>query len=65
MRALSSGADLGQGRARPPQARGTVLAVMDGQVQWSLDRDAVDLGRTTAFAIEAILPAAVVGHDRR
>ncbi|KGM12724.1 TetR family transcriptional regulator [Cellulomonas carbonis T26] len=40
-----------------------VLAVMDGlQVQWLLAPDAVDLGRTSAFAIEAVVRA-VVGVD--
>lgn len=40
-----------------------VLAVMDGlQVQWLLAPDAVDLGRASAFAIEAIV-GAVVGAD--
>ena len=42
-----------------------VLAVMDGlQVQWLLDRDAVDLPYASAFAIEAILSAAVAGRRR-
>jgi AcrR family transcriptional regulator len=37
-----------------------VLAVMDGlQVQWLLAPDAVDLGRASAFAIEAIVRAVV------
>ena len=46
-------------------AAASVLAVMDGlQVQWLLDRDAVDLARHTAFAVEAILAAAVAGHRR-
>jgi hypothetical protein len=41
----------------------SILAVMDGlQVQWLLDPAAVDLGRSTAFAIEAIVRA-VVGDD--
>lgn len=40
-----------------------VLAVMDGlQVQWLLSPDDVDLGRASAFAIEAIVRA-VVGAD--
>lgn len=43
-----------------------VLAVMDGlQVQWLLDPDAVDLAYASAFAIEAILAAAVAGRRRR
>lgn len=47
-------------------AAASVLAVMDGlQVQWLLDRSAVDLARATAFAIEAILAAAVAGRRRR
>lgn len=44
-------------------AAAAVLAVMDGlQVQWLLAPDAVDLGRASAFAIEAIVRA-VVGSD--
>jgi AcrR family transcriptional regulator len=47
-------------------AAAAILAVMDGlQVQWLLDRDAVDLAHSTAFAIEAILAAAVAGRQRR
>lgn len=47
-------------------AAAAVVAVMDGlQVQWLLDRETVHLGEATAFAIEAILQAAVAGHDRR
>lgn len=38
----------------------SILAVMDGlQVQWLLDPTAVDLGRASAFAIEAIVRAVV------
>ncbi len=44
-------------------ASASILAVMDGlQVQWLLDPEAVDLGRYTAFAIDAIVHA-VVGAD--
>lgn len=47
-------------------AAASVLAVMDGlQIQWLLDRDAVDLAGATAFAIDAILAAAVQGKRRR
>lgn len=47
-------------------AAASILAVMDGlQVQWLLERDAVDLAHATAFAIEAILAAAVAGRERR
>ncbi|HEY3438509.1 MAG TPA: TetR/AcrR family transcriptional regulator [Actinotalea sp.] len=47
-------------------AAASVLAVMDGlQIQWLLERDAVDLARHTAFAIEALLAAAVHGRRRR
>jgi AcrR family transcriptional regulator len=47
-------------------AAAAILAVMDGlQVQWLLDPEAVDLARASAFAIDAILSAAVAGHDRR
>lgn len=43
-------------------ASAAILGAMDGlQVQWLLDPTAVDLGRTTRFAIEAIV-AAVVGE---
>ncbi len=39
-------------------AAAAILAVMDGmQVQWLLDPTAVDLGRVTEFAIEAIVGA--------
>ncbi|TYP88850.1 TetR family transcriptional regulator [Blastococcus xanthinilyticus] len=47
-------------------AAASVLAVMDGlQIQWLLARDVVDLGRSTALAIEAILSAVVAGRERR
>ena len=37
-----------------------ILAVMDGlQIQWLLDPTAVDLGRASEFAIEAIVAAVV------
>lgn len=46
-------------------AAAAVLAVMDGlQVQWLLDPDTVDLARSTAFAIDAILTSAVAGRRR-
>ena len=46
-------------------AAASVIAVMDGlQVQWLLDPDAVDLAQATAFAIDAILAAAVAGRRR-
>ncbi len=39
-------------------ASASILAVMDGlQVQWLLDPSAVDLGRASEFAIEAIVAA--------
>jgi len=39
-------------------ASAAILAVMDGlQVQWLLQRDVVDLARSTEFAIEAIVSA--------
>ncbi len=41
-------------------ASASVLAVMDGlQVQWLLDPEALDLGRTTQFAIEAIVDSVI------
>lgn len=47
-------------------AAGAIIGVMDGlQIQWLLDPDAVDLARSTAFAIEAILAAVVGGRERR
>ncbi len=47
-------------------AAASVLAVMDGlQVQWLLDRDAVDLAGSTAFAIDAILASAIAGKRRK
>lgn len=47
-------------------AAASILAVMDGlQIQWLLDRDRVDLARASAFAIEAVLAAAIDGNARR
>ncbi len=47
-------------------AAASILAVMDGlQIQWLLDPEAVELARASAFAIDAILTAAVAGHARR
>jgi AcrR family transcriptional regulator len=44
-------------------AAASILAVMDGlQVQWLLAPDEVDLGRATAFAIDAIVFAVVGVH---
>lgn len=41
-------------------ASASILAVMDGlQVQWLLDPDAVDLGRASEFAIEAIVDSVI------
>ncbi|WP_353813555.1 TetR/AcrR family transcriptional regulator [Agromyces sp. SYSU T00266] len=41
-------------------AAASILAVMDGlQVQWLLDPDAVDLGRASEFAIEAIVDSVI------
>lgn len=46
------------------RAASAIIGVMDGlQVQWLLD-DAVDLPESTAFAIEAILTAALAGTGR-
>ena len=43
---------------RVAEASTAILAVMDGlQVQWLLDPTAVDLGRASEFAIEAIVAA--------
>lgn len=47
-------------RAVVADAAASILAVMDGlQVQWLLDPSAVDLGRASEFAIEAIVTAVV------
>ena len=44
-------------------AAAAILAVMDGlQVQWLLDPDNVDLARSSGFAIEGILAAAVASR---
>lgn len=46
-------------------AAASILAVMDGlQIQWLLQPDSVDLARSTAFAIEAILARAIDGKRR-
>ncbi len=43
----------------------SIIGVMDGvQLQWLLDRKAVDLPEATRFAIEAILVAAMAGAKR-
>ena len=43
----------------------SVIGVMDGvQLQWLLDKEAVDLPEATRFAIEAILVAAMAGTKR-
>jgi hypothetical protein len=43
----------------------SIIGVMDGvQLQWLLDKKAVDLPEATRFAIEAILVAAMAGKDR-
>ena len=45
-------------------ASASILAVMDGlQVQWLLDPDAVDLGRASRFAIEAIVASVLSPPD--
>ncbi len=56
------GVEIGEREAG--QAASAVIGVMDGlQVQWLLEPDAVDLADSTAFAIEAILAAALAGAD--
>ena len=43
-----------------------IIAVMDGlQIQWLLAPDEIQLARSSAFAIDAILAAAIQGHHRR
>jgi AcrR family transcriptional regulator len=47
------------------QAAASIVGVMDGiQLQWLLDKDAVDLPEATAFAIEAIVAAVMAGCAR-
>jgi AcrR family transcriptional regulator len=47
------------------RAASSIIAVMDGlQTQWLLDPAAVDLADASAFAIEAILAAALAGSER-
>lgn len=51
-------AECGVDRPTAADASASILAVMDGlQVQWLLDPTAVDLARSTEFAIEAIVSA--------
>ncbi len=46
-------------------ATASIIAVMDGlQVQWLLAPDQIQLARSSAFAIDAILAAAIQGHRR-
>ncbi|WP_407342221.1 TetR/AcrR family transcriptional regulator [Pengzhenrongella phosphoraccumulans] len=46
-------------------AASAIIAVMDGlQIQWLLDPKRIDLARSTAFAIEAILAATIAGRKR-
>lgn len=48
------------------KATASIIAVMDGlQVQWLLSPGQIDLARTSAFAIDAILAAAIQGQRRR
>lgn len=48
------------------RAAASIIAVMDGlQVQWLLAPDKIELARTSAFAIDAILAAAIQGKRRR
>lgn len=47
-------------------AASAIIAIMDGlQIQWLLQPDAIELAEASAFAIDAILAAAVNGHPRR
>lgn len=51
---------------RVAEASASILAVMDGlQVQWLLDPTAVDLGRASEFAIEAIVAAVLAPREPR
>lgn len=48
------------------KATASVIAVMDGlQVQWLLAPGKIELARTSAFAIDAILAAAIQGKRRQ
>ena len=58
--------------ADPPAAEdldfavASILAVMDGlQIQWLLAPDQIRLAQSSAFAIDAILAAAIQGHHRK
>ena len=47
-------------------ATASIIAVMDGlQIQWLLAPGEIRLAESSAFAIDAILAAAVHGHRRR
>lgn len=47
-------------------ATAAIIAVMDGlQIQWLLAPHEIQLARSSAFAIDAILAAAIQGHHRR
>jgi len=47
-------------------ATAAIIAVMDGlQIQWLLAPDDIQLARSSAFAIDAILHATIQGHRRR
>lgn len=48
------------------KAAASIIAVMDGlQIQWLLAPNKIELARTSAFAIDAILAAAIQGNRRR
>lgn len=54
----NQGVDVSEERVK--HAAASILAVMDGlQVQWLLEKNAVELGSATMFAIEAIVSAVV------
>jgi hypothetical protein len=69
LRGEISSAVVAVGGGRVPESLATlaasaIIGVMDGlQVQWLLDEE-VDLPESTAFAIEAILAAALAGSTR-
>lgn len=57
------GPDLDESVCR--QAAASIVGVMDGiQLQWLLDKDAVDLPEATTFAIESIVAAVMAGCAR-
>jgi AcrR family transcriptional regulator len=60
---LVCGPDLDEDLCR--HAAASIVGLMDGiQLQWLLDKDAVDLPEATSFGIEAIVAATLAGAQR-